>query len=253
MELFARLESSISLQQAEKLFSDWLLLAPVLCVVYLAAVAWGRRWMRYRKQYSLRKQLAVWNAALAIFSIIGFIKLTPLLMTKLSEGGFVSSVCSSRKSSSDLEVFWLMIFVFSKVVEFGDTLFVVLRKSPLMFLHWYHHVTVCLFTWYGGSVKLTDSTGYWFAWMNYGVHSAMYTYYLLKSTGIRLPKLLSTVITLLQIVQFAVGLLCVVIGWWALQNGRQCYTTVGFNRLGLLLYGSYLLLFARFFYKRYLA
>ncbi len=252
MESFARLENSISEEQAEKLLTDWLFLPPVLCLVYLGVVYVGRRWMRYRKPYSLRRQLAVWNAALALFSIVGFTKLTPLLIRKLSNEGFVSSVCSDMKSSNQ-EIFWLTIFTFSKVVEFGDTLFIVLRKSPLLFLHWYHHVTVCLFTWYGAAAQLTDSTGHWFSWMNFGVHSAMYSYYLVKSTGVRLPRVMSTFVTLLQLVQFAVGLTCVLIAWWALHHGQPCYTSVFFNRLGLLLYGSYLLLFARFFYKRYLS
>jgi elongation of very long chain fatty acids protein 6 len=29
-----------------------------------------------------------------------------------------------------------------------DTLFIVLRKKPLIFLHWYHHITVLLFCWH---------------------------------------------------------------------------------------------------------
>ena len=251
MEVLARLESSISEEQISKWFSSNLSIPFVLCLLYLSAVYLGRRWMRFRKAYSLRRELAVWNAFLALFSIVAFMKTTPLMFRKLSEGGYVSSVCSNMENSSS-EVFWLLAFTLSKVVEFGDTLFVVLRKSPLMFLHWYHHVTVCLFTWYGAAVKITDSTGHWFCWMNCGVHTTMYTYYLLKSLGLRLPKLLSTCVTALQLVQFAVGLSCVVIAWWTMYSGKPCNTSVSFNRLGLLLYGSYLVLFARFFYNRYL-
>ena len=35
-----------------------------------------------------------------------------------------------------------------KIIEFGDTLFVVLRKKPLQFIHWYHHITVCIYSFY---------------------------------------------------------------------------------------------------------
>ena len=35
-------------------------------------------------------------------------------------------------------------FAISKLVEYGDTVFLVLRKRPVTFLHWFHHTTVGL-------------------------------------------------------------------------------------------------------------
>ena len=34
------------------------------------------------------------------------------------------------------------------MAELVDTLFIVLRKKPLIFLHWYHHITVMMYTWH---------------------------------------------------------------------------------------------------------
>ena len=39
-------------------------------------------------------------------------------------------------------ILWMSFFTVSKIFELGDTFFVVVRKRPLILLHWYHHVTV---------------------------------------------------------------------------------------------------------------
>ena len=36
----------------------------------------------------------------------------------------------------------------SKVPETIDTLFIVLRRQPLIFLHWYHHASVLVYCFY---------------------------------------------------------------------------------------------------------
>ena len=36
------------------------------------------------------------------------------------------------------------MFIYSKLPELFDTVFLVLRKKPVIFLHWFHHVTVGL-------------------------------------------------------------------------------------------------------------
>lgn len=64
--------------------------------------------------------------------------------------------------------FWTWMFVLSKLPELGDTVFIVLRKKPLIFLHWYHHITVLLYTWY--SFTEYTSSARWFVVMNYCVH-----------------------------------------------------------------------------------
>ena len=49
--------------------------------------------------------------------------------------------------------YWTFMFVMSKVPELGDTIFIVLRKQPLIFLHWWVDflpapLTFLLFTWH---------------------------------------------------------------------------------------------------------
>ena len=85
----------------------------------------------------------------------------------------------------------------SKAVEFGDTIFIVLRKRPLTFLHVFHHCTMLIASWYVGTQ--VAPTARWFATINYFIHSIMYTYYALQILRwFKIPKSVSMTITSLQ-------------------------------------------------------
>merc|ERR1719197_2386399 len=78
--------------------------------------------------------------------------------------------------------FWVMTFIYSKIPELIDTVFIILRKKPLIFLHWYHHVTVLLYCW--DAYSTMAASGLYFVAMNYSVHAFMYGYYCLTSLRI---------------------------------------------------------------------
>merc|ERR1712139_66501 len=85
----------------------------------------------------------------------------------------------------------------------GDTFFIVVRKKPLVFLHWYHHITVLLFCWH--SYVTESPSGIYFTAMNYAVHFIMYGYYFLMAARC-LPKWFPAgIITTAQISQMVVG------------------------------------------------
>ena len=71
----------------------------------------------------------------------------------------------------------------------GDTLFIILRKQQLIFLHWYHHITVLIYVWY--SYMDHTAPGQWFLVMNYTVHALMYTYYAFRSMKFKISKWVS--------------------------------------------------------------
>lgn len=146
--------------------------------------------------------------------------------------------------------FWTWMFTLSKLPELGDTVFIVLRKQPLIFLHWYHHMTVLIYTWY--SYSEYTSSARWFIVMNYCVHSIMYSYYALRSVGYSPPRSFAMIITILQLAQMIIG--CG-INIWAQQVVRQglqeCHISPTNVNLSLTIYLSYFVLFARFFQTVY--
>lgn len=149
--------------------------------------------------------------------------------------------------------FWTWLFVLSKLPELGDTIFIVLRKQPLIFLHWYHHITVLIYSWF--SYTEYTSSARWFIVMNYCVHSVMYSYYALKAARFNPPRFIAMIITSLQLTQMIVG--CAINVWangFLKTHGRQsCNISQTNINLSIAMYFSYFVLFARFFYKTYLS
>ena len=135
--------------------------------------------------------------------------------------------------------------------ELIDTVFIVVHKKPLIFLHWYHHVSVLLFTWV--AYVQNAPTGIIFCSMNYAVHAIMYFYYFLMAVHMK-PKWFQPVwITVAQISQMVVGVSVTVAGCYLLlvEKPENCWLRAENNYAALIMYGSYLFLFLEFFLQRY--
>merc|ERR1712179_596621 len=104
--------------------------------------------------------------------------------------------------------------------ELGDTVFIVLRKQQLIFLHWYHHLTVLIYVFY--CFSQFTSCGRWFMVMNYFVHSLMYSYYTLRALRVRVPRTVAMVITSLQLLQMVVGCAVNTGAFLYKRQGRDC-------------------------------
>uniref|UniRef100_A0A3B1K7R9 Elongation of very long chain fatty acids protein n=1 Tax=Astyanax mexicanus TaxID=7994 RepID=A0A3B1K7R9_ASTMX len=221
----------------------------VFCAAYAAVIFLGRFFMRRREKWDLRRPLMFWSLSLALFSICGSIRTGSYMLNTYSSHGFRQTVCDTNFYSAPFSKFWAYAFTLSKVPELGDTVFIVLRKQRLIFLHWYHHITVLLYTW--ASYKDHVAGGGWFMTMNYSVHALMYSYYTAKAAGIQLPKPCAILITSMQILQMAMGLtvLALVYFW---HHEVHCASNMQNIMWGSLMYLSYLLLFSWFFYQTYL-
>lgn len=125
----------------------------------------------------------------------------------------------------------------------------VLRKQKLLFLHWYHHITVLLYSWY--SYKDMVAGGGWFMTMNYTVHALMYSYYAARAASLRVPRPLAVLITGAQIIQMAMGVVVSGLVYRWMQRG-DCHSRLDNVGWAALMYLSYLLLFCNFFYQTYL-
>lgn len=133
--------------------------------------------MKDRQPFGLETPLAAWNLFLAVFSFIGAMRTMPHLLNNIYQGGFHYSMCEPAPQAFGLGASgaWITLFVFSKIPELIDTAFITLRKKPLIFLHWYHHITVLLFCWHAYATRA--SSGLYFVAMNFSVHAVMYFYY----------------------------------------------------------------------------
>ncbi|XP_050502354.1 elongation of very long chain fatty acids protein 6-like [Diabrotica virgifera virgifera] len=220
--------------------------------VYMVLIFGGQYFMQNRPRFELRGLLIIWNTLLATFSIMGAFRTLPEFIHTLTHHGLYHSVCIPSFIENDrVSGFWTFMFVLSKLPELGDTIFIVLRKQPLIFLHWYHHITVFLYSWF--SYTEYTASARWFIVMNYCVHSVMYSYYALKAMKYNPPKQIAMLITSLQLLQMLIG--CAV-NLWArqlLQNQAECHITPFNIKLSITMYFSYFVLFGRFFYKAYMS
>ena len=204
------------------------------------------------KAFDLRLPLAAWNAFLCTFSFIGMMRTVPYLMGMILSRSFEDTISPSPLGTWGYGPTgcWVMLFIYSKIPELLDTVFIVLRKKPLIFLHWYHHVTVLLYCW--SAYSTIAGSGLYFVAMNFTVHALMYGYYCLQALGVCPKSFPVILITMAQIAQMFIGTGICISAWWFKFSGRECHNEVSNLIGGGLMYGSYLYLFVEFAVKRYM-
>jgi len=232
--------------------NNWPLCIGIVAVYMVFITAGSAIMAKMEKPFDLRLPLAAWNAFLCVFSFIGMLKTAPYLLGLLLSTSFESTVCARSTDSWGVGPtgFWVMLFISSKVPELIDTVFIVLRRKPLIFLHWYHHVTVLLFCWSAFSVQA--GSGLYFVAMNYSVHALMYGYYCLQALNMMPKSFPAIIITMSQIAQMFVGTGVCIACWYFSLSGKTCHNDRSNLIAGAIMYGSYMYLFCEFAVKRYL-
>lgn len=220
--------------------------------IYMLMIYFGPMYMKTRQAYDLRIPLSLWNAFLCIFSFIGMCRTVPYLLGNILSKSYEETICSPVYETYGVGPtgVWCLLFIFSKTPELVDTVFIVLRKKPLIFLHWYHHITVLLFCW--NSLATGTASGLYFVAMNYSVHALMYGYYCLQSLGAVPKSFPAIIITIAQIVQMLVGtVICASAWYYTLSSESSCQNDMSNLLAGGAMYGSYLYLFVDFAVRRY--
>jgi hypothetical protein len=238
---------------------DYYIIAPVVSsTLYLLLCYFGPKIMKDRKAFDLRYPLAAWNLALSLFSTMGAIRMVPETLRIVTTKTFEESICDPAHISYGCGAsgLWTVVFCISKYPELLDTVFIVLRKKQLIFLHWYHHLTVLLFCWV--AYITYSAAGHYFISMNYTVHAVMYFYFFLQAIRMVPKGFPSWCITVLQITQMMIGTYVVFsLVYYDIYGGntyapKECNNEFPVIVAGSIMYSSYLYLFVYFAVTKYL-
>ena len=120
----------------------------------------------------------------------------------------------------------MSLFCLSKLLELGDTVFIILHKSRLNFCN--------------------------FSSINFFVHTITYSYYALRAVGVHVHLRIALVITALQILQMFVCLAASLMAYYNVRNGVKCQFDWHVFYFSITMYSSYALLFIHFFVRRYI-
>ena len=251
--LYTQFEINYDTSNGIKFARNHMTLPVVIVCLYMAAIFTGRRYMENKERMNLRNPLIAWNACLSLFSLMGSLRTVPELIYQMNNKHFMETITTASSTSwgNGATGFWVQLFIFSKIPELIDTYFIVARKRHLMFLHWYHHVTVLLYCWHSYATEAPQAL--YFVAMNYTVHSIMYGYYCLMALKMKPKWLPPVIITIAQISQMVVGTTIQIVSGYKYLTDDSSGMNGSNIFWGGVMYASYFLLFTQFAVNRYLS
>ncbi|KAL8026703.1 hypothetical protein ABFX02_14G046200 [Erythranthe guttata] len=195
---------------------------------------------------------AAHNVILCLFSIVMAAGCTLSVLHQTPPDNLTWCVCfpAGATAARGPTFFWAHVFYFSKILEFADTLLILLGGSRssrrLSFLHVYHHaaVLVMCYLWLAEAQTLFPVG----LVTNASVHVLMYAYYLLAALGFR--PWWKRMVTDCQITQFLFGYLISGLMLYLHFAGSGC-SGLWFWGLNTLFTTSLLALFINFHLNNY--
>ncbi|SBS85652.1 long chain fatty acid elongation enzyme, putative [Plasmodium ovale] len=211
----------------------------LISLLYIPAILILQKIMKNRKEIEAKILKILWNVSLSLLSLIG------VLFIMIYDRNVLKYVIIEETEYSPETRAVITIFTLTKVLEYGDTIFLILKKKKLTFLHSYHHLSVVIYCLY--SQKELVSHAHYFVFFNLIVHSIMYFYF---GFIYIIPRLLCKIrkfITCLQIFQMFIGIF---ISYYAIKNvDNKVYVN---NAIAsFTLYLTYAFLFLNFYFNNY--
>mmetsp|Transcript_55703 Transcript_55703/g.113880 ORF Transcript_55703/g.113880 Transcript_55703/m.113880 type:complete len:288 (-) Transcript_55703:54-917(-) len=209
------------------------------------------------KPFEFSTLVTLHNAFLTFLSAVLFVGFAMLLLEKSKKFTVFEMICSPEfHADGRLHTLYYMNYLV-KLYEFLDTVILILKNKPVIFLHEYHHAATLFLCW----IQMEEhSTCQWIPiTINLFVHILMYYYYTLASLKINVWW--KKYLTQFQIIQFVVDIAACVyasshepimteIGLGAL-NRPYCHGTLKGAAFGIGTIFSYLVLFIIFYISSY--
>ncbi|KAI5140568.1 elongation of very long chain fatty acids protein 5 [Manis pentadactyla] len=220
----------------------------ICSIIYLLIVWLGPKYMKNRQPFSCRGILVVYNLGLTLLSLYMFYE----LVTGVWEGRY-NFFCQGTRSSGEADVKVIRVlwwYYFSKLIEFMDTFFFILRKNnhQITVLHVYHHVSMLNIWWFVMN-WVPCGHSYFGATLNSFIHVLMYSYYGLSSVPSMRPylwwkkyitqgQLLQFVLTIIQTSCGVVWPCAFPLGWLYFQIGYMISLIVLFTNFYVQTYNK---------------
>lgn len=170
----------------------------------------GPKMMQDRKPYEILPIIRVYNFAMAAWNCFGFYVGCQLVNYGLDTIGCRPVDPNQRDEKTLNQIYYGHMFFVSRLVEFADTIFFVLRKknNQVSSFHVFHHSTVPTACWFFIKFAPGGNSGI-FPIINTLIHTIMYSYYLLATYPAMRPYLgWKKYLTQMQIVQFIIIIGC---------------------------------------------